>query len=602
MIVRLNGTEIAFGGHVHADRLKDGRTEPLAQPVHGENFVAIVESLIRGILRKLVQQMPYVVQQRCHNGGCRSGFLFCKHGRLQGVLQLRNGLASVPRGTSRIEQLLHRLAGVVERKTHGYFLIKSSWSRTPGWSGERVYFLPASPISICTHYCTHDCTHFGILPLTSDQANLQNPTPSTTRGDTFWAIWSVAAAFGTYFCMYGFRKPFTAADFAEANTVAGVGFKTVAVSTQVLGYTLSKFLGIKVISEMPRRRRAVAIIVLISVAEFGLLLFGVLPRPWNVIGLFFNGLALGMVFGLVLGFLEGRRMTEALTAGLCASFILADGVTKSVGSWLLVHGIAPDWMPSVAGLVFLGPLCVGVLMLTKIPPPNFADIAARAERYALDRRQRWSLYGKYAAGLTLLVTIYLLVTIMRSVRADFAPELWQGLGIAAAPSIFTRSELLVALGVLVASGSAVCIRDNRKAFFVALTICVLGFAMIAATLLLQQARLITAFPFMVLIGLGLYLPYVTMHTTIFERLLAMTRERGNLGFLMYVADAFGYLGYVVVMVTRNLWTSSSDFLGFFIWMSWLATGVSMACLIVCWKYFADRRSAIAPTPAVEGAA
>ena len=38
-----------------------------------------------------------------------------------------------------------------------------------------------------------------------------------------------------------------------------------------------------------------------------------------------------MVFGLVLGFLEGRQTTELLAAGLCASFILADGIMKSVG-------------------------------------------------------------------------------------------------------------------------------------------------------------------------------------------------------------------------------------------------------------------------------
>ena len=53
---------------------------------------------------------------------------------------------------------------------------------------------------------------------------------------------------------------------------------------------------------------------------------------------------------------------------------------------------------------------------------------------------------------------------------------------------------------------------------------------------------------MVLHGLGLYLPYVAVHTTIFERLIAMTRDRGNIGYLMYLADAFGYLGYVVVML------------------------------------------------------
>ena len=61
---------------------------------------------------------------------------------------------------------------------------------------------------------------------------------------------------------------------------------------------------------------------------------------------------------------------------------------------------------------------------------------------------------------------------------------------------------------------------------------------------------------MVLVGLGLYLPYVAMHTTVFERLLSMTHQRGNLGFLMYVADAFGYLGYVAVMIAKNLWMNT----------------------------------------------
>ena len=410
---------------------------------------------------------------------------------------------------------------------------------------------------------------------------------STSRRDTLWAIWAVTAAFGTYFCMYGFRKPFTAASFDGAD-IWGVDFKTVVVSTQVMGYMLSKFIGIKVISEMPPGRRAIAILVLIASAEAALVLFGAIPRPWNAGCLFFNGLSLGMVFGLVLGFLEGRRLTEALTAGLCTSFILADGVTKSVGAWLLELGVAEDWMPSVAGMLFLAPLCISVAMLVRIPSPNKHDIAARAARHTLSRRERWSLYGRYAGGLSLLVAMYLLITVLRSVRADFAPELWQGLGEAAPPSIFTRSEMLVALGALVVNGCAVYIFDNRVAFFVSLATCCLGFVVIAAALIGQQTAAIGAFPFMVLVGLGLYLPYVAMHTTVFERLLAMTRQRGNLGFLMYVADAFGYLGYVLVMITRGLWTNGEDFLQFFVWLCWLVTVISVACLLFCWRYFAAR--------------
>jgi hypothetical protein len=56
---------------------------------------------------------------------------------------------------------------------------------------------------------------------------------------------------------------------------------------------------------------------------------------------------------------------------------------------------------------------------------------------------------------------------------------------------------------------------------------------------------------MVAIGAGLYLPYVAVHTTVFERIIACTRDRANVGFLMYVADSVGYLGYVAVVLMKN---------------------------------------------------
>ena len=58
----------------------------------------------------------------------------------------------------------------------------------------------------------------------------------------------------------------------------------------------------------------------------------------------------------------------------------------------------------------------------------------------------------------------------------------------------------------------------------------------------QQTGAINAFPFMVLLGLSVCIPYVVFHTTIFERLTAAIRENGNPGYLMYLADSLGYLG------------------------------------------------------------
>ena len=111
-----------------------------------------------------------------------------------------------------------------------------------------------------------------------------------------------------------------------------------------------------------------------------------------------------MVFGLVLGFLEGRRNTEALTAGLCASFILADGVTKSVGAWLLNQGVSERWMPGVAGLLFLPPLLVFVWMLTRIPRSQCrttSPTGASGSRWTA--ASGWRSCCRYGLGLAVLV-------------------------------------------------------------------------------------------------------------------------------------------------------------------------------------------------------
>ena len=398
-------------------------------------------------------------------------------------------------------------------------------------------------------------------------------------------VWAVVAAFGTYFCMYAFRKPFTAATF-ETDTFFGYGLKPVLIATQVFGYTLSKFIGIKVISEVNPARRVVLLLGLIGVAEFALLLFGLTPAPYNFVWLFFNGLTLGMVFGLVLGFLEGRRNTEILTAGLCTSFIVASGVVKSTGSELVEQGVSEYWMPFTAGLIFVPPLLFFAWMLSRIPPPSAEDIAARTERTTMDSAERRAFFWRYAPGLSLLVLVYLLITVLRSLRDDFMPELWKGLGEEVSSDIFTQTELAVAFGVLLLNGSAVLIARNRLAFFYGLSLAIGGACLVAATLLGLSAGVLSPFEFMVLQGLGLYLPYIAVHTTIFERLIAMTRDRGTIGYLMYLADAIGYLGYVAVLGGKELIKPGANFLPFFEAVSWGIAGCCVVLLVPCWVYFA----------------
>lgn len=400
------------------------------------------------------------------------------------------------------------------------------------------------------------------------------------------SIWAITAAFGTYFCMYAFRKPFTAASYEGTVTLIEgaiqVDQKALYVSAQVIGYMISKFVGIKVIAEMTAERRALAILVLIGIAEIALLLFGLTPAPWNFLFLFINGLPLGMVFGLVLGFLEGRRVTEALSAGLCASFILADGVTKSVGQFLLDSEVPLYWMPFTAGAIFIFPLLICVWMLTKIPKPTLNDEAARTKRVPMNRRQRMEFFQRYALGLVLLVFMYLLVTILRSLRADFSKELWEGLGYSVVPSMFTYSEMIVAAGVMLINGAAIVITNNRKGFSYAMVVSTLGLAMVALAILLREPIRMNGFIFMVLIGLGLYLPYVAVHTTVFERLIAMTKDQGNIGYLLYLADAFGYLAYVVVMFGKGFLSNKMIQLDFFSTIGIWIVVVGIVCTVLSW--------------------
>ena len=199
--------------------------------------------------------------------------------------------------------------------------------------------------------------------------------------------------------MYAFRKPFSAGTF-EGMELAGIGFKTVLITSQVIGYTLSKFIGIKYVSEVSPSKRAISILFLIGMAELFLLLFGLVPAPYNFVMLFLNGLPLGMVFGLVLRYLEGRRMTEALSAGLCASFIVSSGVVKSVGRSLIQdYGISEFWMPFLTGLIFVIPLLLFVWMLNQIPPPSKTDVEHRTERVSMNHHQRMDFFRRHFVGL-----------------------------------------------------------------------------------------------------------------------------------------------------------------------------------------------------------
>ena len=71
-------------------------------------------------------------------------------------------------------------------------------------------------------------------------------------------------AFFAYFACYAYRKPFSVSDFPGLK-MWGVDFKIMLVTFQVIGYTLSKFIGIVFISVIDMKKRSFWIIGLILV-------------------------------------------------------------------------------------------------------------------------------------------------------------------------------------------------------------------------------------------------------------------------------------------------------------------------------------------------
>ena len=123
----------------------------------------------------------------------------------------------------------------------------------------------------------------------------------TQERGAFLGLWAVAAAFGTYFCMYAFRKPFAVGTWEGEVELPGVGpldYKILLIISQIAGYCVSKFLGIKIVSEMPPAKRALAILAFVGIAELALVLFALTPAPWNAVFLFMNGSALTLYLSL----------------------------------------------------------------------------------------------------------------------------------------------------------------------------------------------------------------------------------------------------------------------------------------------------------------
>lgn len=353
----------------------------------------------------------------------------------------------------------------------------------------------------------------------------------------------------TTFCLYTFmyavRKPFSALVY-ENLMVWGVNVKIWMVLAQLLGYTLSKFYGIRLLGKIKHEDRSIYLIIILSLATIPLYLLQYLsPSVWPVL-MFFNGFPLGLVWGIVFSYVEGRKYTELIGAMLACTFVFSSGWVKSFGLYLQnALSLQNQQVPFFTALIALIASAFVILILEKLPPPNSEDLKLKNERKPMTAYQQQLFLRNHGTILIPFVIIYGIFTIMRDFRDNFTAEMLIENG-AYSREIFTNMELTVSLVLLCLIPLFSWIKNHRTALNTTTISIIIGvLTSIAATILFSQQKL-SIVGLLMFTGGGFYLGYILINISVMDRIIGFSGESGNSGFLIYIADSVGYLFSLII--------------------------------------------------------
>jgi Family of unknown function (DUF5690) len=391
-------------------------------------------------------------------------------------------------------------------------------------------------------------------------------------------LFAAFAAFSTYLCFYPFRRAYTAATYNELY-FWGIHFKILIITAQVVGFAVSKGLGRKIVAEMKPDNRAKSLLWFTGLSWLCMLFFSITPAPFNLIFIFMGSLPLGLFYGVILGFLEGRKNTDLLVAALTASFIVGSGFAKSLGKWLLsTFAFSEFSMPFIADTLMFIPLAFSIWLMAQIPTPNLADKQDRIERLPMGNDERKNFIKEFGWGLALFVLSYVMLTAYREFRDNFMPELLQELGYGGQNAIFTQTEIPIAISILLLMAAMRWVKNHDWAFAIIQIFLLLGAVIIGLTTFLFQFKVISPIFWLVGVGFGAYLAYSMCNSLYFERMLASFKYKGTVGFMITMADYYAYFGSLGVLLYKNFFQSQLSNIHFFVWASY-ALSISYLLMI-----------------------
>lgn len=398
-------------------------------------------------------------------------------------------------------------------------------------------------------------------------------------------------AFFTYLFFYPFRRAYTAASY-ENVVFFNVNFKILMITAQVLGFAVSKRIGVKLVSEMQSQHRARNLFFMVLLATIFYALFAITPAPYSLLFIFLANLPLGMFYGTILGFLEGRKITEFLVAILTASFIVGSGFAKSIGLWVLdFFKISEYQIPVMASLLMLLPIGLLLYFMNQIPSPTASDISSRVERKPMYSKDRKEFVSSFSLGLILFILSYVILTALREFRDNFTPEIWTEFGIND-KKIFTQTEILIAISVMIIMVSFNWIKNNYKAFFIIEIAMLAGSVFVLMSTFMFQMGFLSPFWWLTLLGFGIYISYAMSNSLYFERMIAAFQKSGTVGFLITLADYYAYFGTIIVLFIKNYYKSQFSHINFMITISYVIGIMYFIMISISIWYFRRRKDEV----------
>lgn len=388
-------------------------------------------------------------------------------------------------------------------------------------------------------------------------------------------LWAGGAALLSYSLVYALRKPYTAASF-EGLTLFGTDYKVAVTTIQILGYVIAKFFGIKLISELKRENRFRFFVTSAIMAEVALIGFGVLSAPYNAAAMFFNGLSLGCMWGVIFSFIEGRKVTDMLASLLGVSMVFSSGIAKSFGLFAMNElNIDQFWMPAVIGGVALPLLVLMGYLLKRLPSPTQEDIELRNERVVLDSEGRKRLFLSFAPILTLLFIGNFMLLVLRDIKEDFLVLI---LDMSNQSSwLFAQVDTIVTLAILALFSAFVFFRSNIKTLMCLMGIVILSCITMAYVSFNYKALDLQPVVWLFIESLCLYIAYLTFQTIFFDRFIACFRIKGNVGFFIAIIDFIGYMGTVTLLSTKEFLNFDMEWFDMF---NHMAFSVGAVCTVL----------------------